>query len=73
MFGHHLDGYQSGYEQQPGRNDNQVIEISQDRDEIRDKVDWTEQVCEYRCGQDLSVPRYSRVFGSKKNRMRLGL
>jgi hypothetical protein len=71
--GHHLRGDQRAYRQHAERDDQQLVEQSQHRDEVRNQVDGAEGIGHHRHGQQLRVPGHPRVASGVPERQHLPL
>lgn len=49
----------------PQWHQDKVIEITKDRDEIRNEVNWAKGICDHYSSQGLGIPRHPRITTSK--------
>ncbi len=59
MFSHHVVRYEPDHEQQAHRNDDQIVQMTDDRNEVRDEIDRTEKIRQHAGSQRLGEPRDS--------------
>ncbi len=57
----------------PERGDDDVIQVPQDWNEVRDKVDRAESVCHYQQSPRLGIPGSSSIFARQEQAKRLHL
>ena len=58
---HHLGGDHLERQVDAKRCDDEIVEIAKNWDEIRDRVDRAEGVCDDKGSEELGVPRHSRI------------
>lgn len=64
-FGHQGWFNQLDHQKDAERNDDDIVEIADDRDKIRDQVDWRKRIGRKREGQQLGIPWRARIAGGK--------
>src|SRR5262249_31745854 len=70
---HDLGGNGRHHEQNAQREDDQVVEISQDWNEIRNEVDRRKRIGRDRDRKDFCVPRHAAIVRGEVNRMTIPL
>lgn len=58
-------------EPEPQRDEQEVVEVAEDRDRIRDEVERAQRVRHGRHREGAGVPRRARVAGGQRQRMQL--
>jgi hypothetical protein len=66
---HQIRRHELHREENAERDDHKVVQVPDDRYEVRDQVDWAEGIGRDSDGRDLRVPRHARVPRSEIQRV----